>query len=342
MFQNKSAETKVEPAILEREVCQATTRDLGDTSIKSVKRILLALLSLASSITLALRLIWDFTESNFTTFVIPNTSFGILGALASPFLTNGMHPSAVDILARAPLVVLFNWCNVLNFDLANQRSPESLQEDKINKPWRPIVTGKITMEQARRAMLVTIPLALLFNYALGVWRQGVFILIITWLYNDIRGGDELIRDPLISVAYGLFNTASLEIAIGQKGQINPKGVMWAAIISAVILTTMQIQDLKDQEGDRTRGRKTLALALGDIVSRTSIVVFICLWSFVCPFFWGVGPLGYLTSGIPGAIVILNVISHRTPTEDTKSWKWWCFWTITLYIQPLHIIVCVFC
>lgn len=294
-------------------------------------------LSLLDPAVLALRLIWDFTESNFATFVIPNTSFGILGALASPVLTDGPHLSAAGILRRTPLVVLFNWYNVLNFDLANQRSPESLLEDELNKPWRPIVAGKITAEQARRLMLVTIPSALLLNYALGVWRQGVFILIITWLYNDIRGGDELVRDPLISIAYGLFNSASLETATGQKNHINSTGIAWIAMISGVILTTMQIQDLKDQAGDRTRGRKTVALVLGDVASRASIVVFVCLWSFICPFFWGVGPLGYVISGTPGAIVALSMIIKRNPQDDARSWKWWCFWTITLYIQPaVHV------
>ncbi|KAI6092272.1 UbiA prenyltransferase family [Hypoxylon rubiginosum] len=282
----------------------------------------------------ALRLIWDFTESNFDTFVIPNTSFGILGALASSVVTEGSQLSATYILIRTPLVLLFNWCNVLNFDLANQRHPESLQEDQLNKPWRPIVVGKITPEQTRRLMLITIPFALLLNYLLGVWKQGVFILIITWLYNDIGGGDELIRDPLISISYGLFNSASLETAVGPKSRINSQGVAWVAIISGVILTTMQIQDLKDQAGDRTRGRKSIVLVFGDTASRASIAVFICLWSFICPYFWGVGLPGYVLSGVPGAVVALNVVSKRTREEDARSWRWWCFWMITLYTQVI--------
>jgi 4-hydroxybenzoate polyprenyltransferase len=285
-----------------------------------------------------IRLIWDLTESNFVTFVVPCSSFGILGALAAPILASGPHVRVVDVLMRVPLVVLFNWHNVLNFDLANQRWPESVVEDRLNKPWRPIVTGKLTMDQARRSMLVTIPSALLVNYALGVWRQGVFILILTWLYNDIRGGDEVVRDLIISIAYGLFNSASLEIALGGQSGINPDGVVWTAIISGVILTTMQIQDLKDQAGDQTRGRKTIPLFLGDTVSRVSIVLFVILWSCICPLFWQVGLFGYGVSGVLGALVAIRVSLKRNPKDDALSWKWWCFWTMALYLQPaVHLV-----
>lgn len=280
-------------------------------------------------------LIWAFTESNFSTFVVPNSAFGLLGALAARFLADGSAPpSAAGVLARAPLVVLFNWHNVLNFDLANQRSPASVEEDRLNKPWRPIVTGRITADQTRGLMLLTIPSALLFNYALGVWRQGVFILIITWLYNDIRGGDGVLRDLLISIAYGLFNSASLEVALGDRSSINDRGIIWTAMVSGVILTTMQIQDLKDQAGDRTRGRKTAALLMGDMVSRVSIVAFVCAWSLLCPCFWDTGLVGYAISSWPAAVIALRLMLWQSPKDDAGSWRWWCFWTCTLYLQPL--------
>ncbi|KAI1638957.1 UbiA prenyltransferase family-domain-containing protein [Biscogniauxia mediterranea] len=289
-------------------------------------------------------LIWEFTESNFDTFVIPNTSFGILGAFAAPVLTEGFQrpPTALEIFWRLPLALAFNWYNVLNFDLANQRSPESVQEDLLNKPWRPIPTGKVTAAQTRRAMLITIPLALLFNYLLGVWRQGLFIMVFTWMYNDIRGGDEIVRDLIISVSYGMFNSASLEIAVG-GGEYTPinvsrGGIMWTAIISGVILTTMQVQDLKDQAGDRTRGRQTIALWLGDQFSRLSIAFFICLWSAVCVYFWQPRLYALVIPAASGVITALRVLFKRTPKEDANTWRWWCFWTITLYLLPVMSLI----
>ncbi|KAI1662062.1 hypothetical protein F4813DRAFT_396742 [Daldinia decipiens] len=169
-------------------------------------------------------LIWAFTESDFATFVIPNTVFGILGAVATS-LSKGDQPSGFELLQRFSIVVAYNWSNVLSFDLANQRAPESVAEDCINKPWRPIPTNRITSDQTRRVMLVSIPLTLWFNYYLGVWEQGLVIHITTWLYNDLRGMDEaFVREILISVGYGMFNSGSLQIALGDQTGINWNGL----------------------------------------------------------------------------------------------------------------------
>lgn len=279
-------------------------------------------------------LVWEFTESNFPTFVVPNTAFGVLGAVAGPRLADGQLPSLVQIAYRVPLVVAFNWYNVLVFDLANQRSAESVEEDLINKPWRPIPSGKVTRDQTRRAMLVAIPAALGLNYMLGVWREGVFIQILTWLYNDLGGGDELVRDAIIAVAYGLFNQGSLQIAIGGRASVSAGGQTWIVIVSGVILTTMQVQDLKDQGGDRTRGRKSMPLFLGDELSRVSIAVFVLAWSCVCAFFWGLRPWAYTLTVSWGLVVALSVMLRRRPEEDSQTWKLWCIWTVSLYSLPI--------
>ncbi|KAI8156297.1 Fumagillin beta-trans-bergamotene synthase [Colletotrichum sp. SAR 10_70] len=290
------------------------------------------------------RLIWDFTESNFSTFVAPNTAFGLLGGLTGSPLTSG-QATALAVLQRFPLVVAFNWYSVLIFDLANQRGSESVAEDRANKPWRPIPAGKVTQEQTRAAMLVAIPAVLVFNYVLGVWSEGVFILILTWLYNDLRGGDTLARDAIIAVAYFLFNTASLKIAIGDVAaaaasaseggnSITREGYLWAGIISAVILTTMQVQDLKDQAGDAGRGRNTIPLFFGDFASRASLAVLVPAWSCVCVYFWGIRSWGVLLPVVSGALVVVGVLRTRTPETDARAWRLWCLWTVCLYSLPL--------
>ncbi|KAI2830013.1 hypothetical protein CBS147320_4070 [Aspergillus niger] len=80
-------------------------------------------------------LIWHFTKSNIPTFVIPNSAFGFLGALPGPALTTSPStPSLTTLLLRLPLVIIFNWATVLIFDLSNQRLPESIHKDRLNKP----------------------------------------------------------------------------------------------------------------------------------------------------------------------------------------------------------------
>ena len=282
----------------------------------------------------AVRLFWAFTESDFLTFVIPNTMFGVFAALAGLGLVEGKVVSPVNVALRLPLIVWFNWYLTFLFDCANQRSPESVREDLINKPWRPLPSGKITPEETRRTMLFGVPIAYAMSYALGVEQETGLNFILVWLYNDLRGGDEIIRDAILAIAYGIYNLASLRIAIGKEGVVTERGWAWIAIVSGIILTTMQVQDLKDQEGDRTRGRKTAPLVLGETVSRWFIAVSHLVWSLVCSAFWQPGPLGWLPSAVLSTYIALRVVQKREPREDVKTWKLWCLWLIMFYFLPV--------
>ncbi|RAL03042.1 UbiA family prenyltransferase [Aspergillus ibericus CBS 121593] len=253
-------------------------------------------------------LIWHFTESNFTTFVLPNTAFA-------------PHASS-----------LFNWTNLLVFDLANQRLAESIREDHLNKPWRPLPRARITPRQAQHLLLGTIPTTIAISWILGVRNESITIGLLCCIYNDLRGGDELARDPIIAVAYSIFLASSVRIAIGDPtADLSPTGYKWLGMIAGVIVTTMQIQDLKDQTGDRARGRKTWPLVLGDRVSRWWIAGWMVFWSVACTAFWGLSgwvvmvPVGL--AGWVGCCVLRR-------TGDAYAWRWWCVWQVVLYALPV--------
>lgn len=283
----------------------------------------------------SLKLIWLFTESNFSTFVLPNTTFGILGALAGSNLIDGPTLFTVEILQRLPLVVFFNWYSVFIFDLANQRSPESVLEDQINKPWRPIPQGIITARQTQTLQLVSVPVILLLNWLLGVWHEGLLINILVWLYNELRGGDGLARDPIIAIAFGLFNHTSLRLASGaDAAAISMRGLQWIGVVSGIILTTMQVQDLKDQAGDRSRDRQTIPLVLGDGVSRAMVAIAVPLWSGLCCYLWKLPLLLYLPPFLLSMQIARRLLYLRKSSADATTWRLWCLWTAVIYSAPL--------
>lgn len=82
--------------------------------------------------------------------MLPQAIFGICGALAAPLLASNpaSNVAVSDILLRAPKVFFWVWMNLLCFDLVNQKNPESVLEDRVNKPTRPIPAGRITLAQA--------------------------------------------------------------------------------------------------------------------------------------------------------------------------------------------------
>ncbi|KAE8151234.1 UbiA prenyltransferase family [Aspergillus avenaceus] len=277
-------------------------------------------------------LIWEFTESDFATFVLPNMGFGLLAALAAPSLTDCGDMLAVwPLLTRGlPRMLVFNWANLLVFDLANQRLPESLQEDALNKPWRPLPKGRISPTATRRLLLGAVPAVFAISSALGVGNESALILVLTWLYNDLRGGDELTRDLIIALGYSLFLASSLRIAIDPGVHFSGCGYRWLAMIGGVVLTTMHIQDLKDQVGDRARGRKTWPLVLGDKVSRWWIAGSVQFWSLACVIFWNL-PLwvSMVPIGLGGCVGICVL----QKTGDARAWRLWCAWQVILYALP---------
>ncbi|KAK8102375.1 UbiA prenyltransferase family [Apiospora sp. TS-2023a] len=299
-------------------------------------------------------LFWLITQDDFGTFVGPNTAFGVFGALAGPLFL--VHPlSAFDVLLRLPAVVLFNWSNLLIFDLANQRLPESALEDAANKPWRPVPSGLLTSDQLRRAMLVLLPLVLGLNHVLfDTGTETALLFALTWMYNDLGGGDDgwVQRYVIIAAAFGLYNLGSVRVASssGLSG-LTPDALLWIFIISAVILTTMHVQDLKDQEGDRRRERRTAPHVLGDGTARWTIAIPVGAWSVFCTAFWGVGvchwgrdmgeaivvsaPLVAISAYIIllGAWVSLRCLTLRTPASDRSTWQLWALWTANLYALP---------
>lgn len=315
-----------------------------------------------------LLLTWEFQESNIPTFLLPNSLFGLLGALSGTLLVlvpgTGAGSEQLDlvpevsplaILLRFPLVFLFNFLNNLTFDLANQTAPMAVEEDKVNKPWRPIPSGRVTQEQTRRAMLFVIPLVMAFNWAVGTWEEGMGITVLTWMYNDLGGGDELSRDVIIAIAFALFNGGSLRLSVPSPAsssfgsaahyEISPQGYIWLAIISGVILTTMQVQDLKDQEGDRLRGRKNVPLVFGERFSRWVIAICVSAWSVACVVFWATqmmassgrisfAALGFVVPLGLGWYVAFRALVLRGKPADARTWRLWCAWTVGLYLLPL--------
>ncbi|KAL8932276.1 MAG: hypothetical protein Q9216_006903, partial [Gyalolechia sp. 2 TL-2023] len=227
------------------------------------------------------------------------------------------------VLQRMPLVVFFNWSNVLIFDLANQRLPESIKEDRLNKAWRPLPAGKISQRQTRHLMVIAMPIVILLNCILGVWKETALLFTLTWMYNDLGGGDDswLVRNILIASAFFLYNLGSLKVAIGASDAsisdpVSSAAYGWTATISAVIVSTMQVQDLKDQAGDLARGRETAPLVLGESTARQTIAIPVLFWSFACAAIWGL----WTPPLVVGSYVAYRVTWRRGVDNDGRSWK----------------------
>ena len=226
--------------------------------------------------------------------------------------------------------------------ISNQSSPTSLAEDRINKPWRAIPSGRITPGEARNLLLALTPPVWVLTSYLGAGTETALAIGLSWMYNDLGGSDihYTARNGINALAVVVASVGTTKVALGGSyahGEFTRKGYHWLVLKALLVFTTLQIQDLRDQRGDRKRGRSTIPLILGDSVARWTVALPVIMWSFLCPWFFHTPFLGYLFPGLFGGVVSARVLLWRHIEADKLSWKLWGAWTFTIFCLPLWTV-----
>ncbi|KAI1394545.1 UbiA prenyltransferase family [Hypoxylon fuscum] len=279
--------------------------------------------------------IWLFTRSDLKTIVLPQSAFGLFGAMT--LSGEGWPNNWPQALIRSIRVVIFVWINLLPFAIDNQRRPVAIVEDAQNKPWRTMPSGRMTEAQARTLMLCLYPIALLVSLCMGGIRQSVALIVLGYSYNSIGLADLnwVSRNGINAAGFCCFASGALEVAIGQP--LSAKhGVLlqWLAMIAGIVFSTVQTQDMADQAGDAMRGRKSLPLTVGDTRARWFTAVAVMMWSVICPLYWKVhiGPV--LAIGGLGGGIALRTLVLRDVEADRKTFRLWNAWMGCIYLLPL--------
>lgn len=283
-----------------------------------------------------LHTLWLFTFSDLKTIVLPKSAFGIITLLSGQNLMKGSRPPYATICFCLPLVLVWNWVNLLPLAMNNQYSKESTEEDRENKPWRPIPAGRVTMQETRYLMFICYAVAFSSSLVLGGTAECVALILQGWIYNHLEGANKsyLARNLLNATGYLTFAAGATRVACIQSGtDLHPRSSLWFIVLGGVILTTIQFQDLYDQKGDSIRGRRTIPLLVGDRLSRLTICIPIAVWSFLCPAFWGSDPIGFALPVSLGSFIIFRLYCYRSVDGDRRSFKIWNAWITTLYLIP---------
>lgn len=279
-----------------------------------------------------------FTKNDFKVILYPQTAVGIFQALTGALLTSNATPDLAVILNRLPLIVFWNWYNLLTFNLANQRLPNSILEDSLNKPWRPIASKRMHPDEARRLLLFLLPVGIGLSSLTGGFCETIAMIILTWMYNDLGGADEdyILRNAINAAGFICHGSGSTAIAAGYgEWELNTTGKMWLGIIGLIVFSTLQIQDIPDIEGDTARGRRTFPIIYGDRAARISVAVGVMIWSVVCPRIWSLDTVGYLILLVPGSWIAYRTLNFSSVPADELTYKIWCLWLIIIYMLPLY-------
>ena len=287
-----------------------------------------------------LKAIFLFTASDFKTIVFPQAMFAISSSFAGPVLLEAPLPEPIMILQRAPLVIFWNWINLLFLDISNQRQLSSIEEDKLNKPWRPLPSGLMSVQSAQRLLYFVYPTAIVASIYLENLPQCFALIFLNWVYNDLGGSDwnPWVRNMANAAGYTSFASGALAVA-SSGATLNFSGYLWFLIIFLFISSTVQMQDVPDQEGDRQRGRRTVCLELGDRAARWTVALAVMGWSIVIPTFWSLSLVGYVVPIVLGFLISYRVLSQSTVPEDQRTYKLYNVWMVVVYLSPVWRISC---
>ncbi|KAI1125035.1 UbiA prenyltransferase family-domain-containing protein [Nemania abortiva] len=277
-----------------------------------------------------------FTKSDFKTVILPQSVFALSLVFSMSSETQLFHHRPREVAFRVPYMLIWMWLHLLVEDIANQTLSSSFAEDAINKPWRPIPSGRLTITEARKLIQLVVPVALAVSILLGSFLPSTTLMTMIWLYNDLDGSSTgpLFRNLLNAAGLACFGWGAVCVLLA--GDIGSSDIprLWLLLTAALTSSTVHIQDLPDKEGDKARKRRTAPLVYGENPTRWSVVILTCFWSLVCPVFWRVSFPSALVPLVISSSMSAVVLLGKSQFCNELGWKIWCIWVTAIFLLPL--------
>ncbi|PWY75238.1 hypothetical protein BO94DRAFT_605564, partial [Aspergillus sclerotioniger CBS 115572] len=249
-------------------------------------------------------------------------------------------PSLFPILRTFTKVLLVSLSHQYCWDIVNQVT--SIDEDRINKPQRPIPAGRLTVNAAKWRWLISWTVSPVLIYTtLNSQALTIFLLsevLIALCYVWPRFDHWSLRNVFPALwtflTFRLLNSVICEMYPQLSTRINLD-----IILSLWILVTIHIQEFHDIDGDRKMQRRTLPVVLSDATSmkrlRRATATLIAAGG-VGLFIWGwvkcrMG-VGLLLTGVfhlLGALAVGVRCVYATSAEmDERTYK--VYYILTMY------------
>ncbi|KAF8314210.1 hypothetical protein DL93DRAFT_2058333 [Clavulina sp. PMI_390] len=271
-----------------------------------------------------------FIREDYKTVMLP---VSILSYFATPH-TDALH------FARA---LLWMFLNLLYFCICNQLfDPE---EDRINKPFRPIPSGKISIPGANRLRWCVLPLCLGSSALWGVLPQCIILLALGSWYNQGNLGKHWFgRQGSVAIMYGAFNSGAAIVAF-PIDPLDPQYLLRHALNTIIIFTTIQAADFRDTLGDAERGRVTLPILFPQL-SRFLMPFILLAWSIlICSISELTGTAFMLAQGVfvlSGLLTGMRFPLMQSPKEDRASYLWYdVSWSLLSFDCDFHLFISLF-
>ncbi|KAJ7825772.1 UbiA prenyltransferase family [Mycena olivaceomarginata] len=262
-----------------------------------------------------------FTFTDFKTIVIPVTVFACAAApVRSP--------------ARFIYGISWTWLHLLQVDVSNQY--RSITEDEINRPWRPLPSGRISQQSSTimRWLLVPICVATSIPFGGGVSLASLSLTALLIAHDELGfSGHWVTKNVINSLGYLSFEFGATTI-MSTNPDLDRIAVLSLTCSSLLVLTTIHAQDFSDIEGDRAHGRVTLPIYAPKL-SRTYTFLALGTWSVGLGYIWDLGPSSQMFLVLLGVTIGWRFYWCRTAADDGKTFIAYNLWLLLSHILPSH-------
>ncbi|MEU7646400.1 UbiA family prenyltransferase [Streptomyces huasconensis] len=262
-----------------------------------------------------IHLSWLFISADRWTTIFPATCF-VTAAVVHARLS---APEAAITLASG---ALYFWLFVYEHTLANQLV--GIEEDRVNKPFRPLVTGRSSIRGARLRLIGVRILFPLYGYGLGVLEWALMWQILSLLQHEYGWGRHWLGR---NVYAGVGVIAQLAAAWEMVAPITPDAWRWIVTLTVTVTLLMSVQDLRDITGDRAVHRSTMPLVFGETRTR----IFLCVGFAIGPAaihrflmapagpHWWIAVTDVLLCGL-SLLLAVRVVLCRGQEQDQRSYR----------------------
>ncbi|MBD2412197.1 hypothetical protein FACHB389_27095 [Nostoc calcicola FACHB-389] len=291
-----------------------------------------AAIGLYKSLLRELDLIWQFTGRDISSTIIPPILFIVA---AWHYVQSSFSELAFALIYGT----LFVWLYLFSFCLSNQIA--GVEEDRINKPNRPLVTGKISVQGALVRWFLSMGLFTFIGWYCGVLEWALICQMVVILHN-FGGWDKYWISKNFLIGLGTF--AHLAAVWQLVTPITPIAWRWLFLIGAIWSTLVAVQDLRDIEGDLAVKRSTFPIAFGETASRFILSLGFGLLPFVIHFILMM-PTENTVSTIVCDIVLAvfswfiaaRIVFNRSPKEDHHTYILFTYWYCLVLASAIVVL-----
>jgi geranylgeranylglycerol-phosphate geranylgeranyltransferase len=199
----------------------------------------------------------------------PGTTLsGLLATVVGGYVASGGQPNWFRIALAALIVACVQGAgNTLN-DVFDQ------QIDLVNKPWRPLPSGKVSRKEALRLAFSLTIMGVVGSILLGPVNVVIALVVVIalYLYAMFLKRALLVKNLTVAIASAL----TVIYGAAATGVLSGAVYLLAAIIFVGILAREILKDMADAEGDLLGHAHTIPTVLGIRTAKVAFVVFTVL------------------------------------------------------------------